>query len=90
MSPTDEMAAKPDAAGFGGEPDQQLRTILENLQRVGGAPGEEHHAPNRVPRPWQDAHPKRGNAQTRTPMTKDGSIKAWPGRLLESEWQRRG
>jgi hypothetical protein len=35
MSPTDEMAAKPDAAGFGGEPDQQLRTILENLQRVG-------------------------------------------------------
>ena len=35
MRPTDEMAAKPDAAGFGGEPDQQLRTILENLQRVG-------------------------------------------------------
>jgi hypothetical protein len=35
MSPTDEMAAKPDAAGFGGEPDQQLRTILENLQQVG-------------------------------------------------------
>jgi hypothetical protein len=35
MSPTDEMAAKPDAAGFGGEPDQQLRTILENLERVG-------------------------------------------------------
>ena len=35
MSPTDEMAAKPDAAGFGGEPDQQLRTILENLQLVG-------------------------------------------------------
>ena len=35
MSPTDVMAAKPDAAGFGGEPDQQLRTILENLQRVG-------------------------------------------------------
>src|SRR5260370_30300716 len=35
MSPTDEMAAKPDAAGFGGEPDQQFRTILENLQRVG-------------------------------------------------------
>jgi hypothetical protein len=35
MSPTDEMAAKPDAAGFGGEPDQQLRTILQNLQRVG-------------------------------------------------------
>ena len=28
------MAAKPDAAGFGGEPDQQLRTILENLERV--------------------------------------------------------
>jgi hypothetical protein len=42
MSPTDEMAAKPDAAGFGGEPDQQLRTILENLQRVGqGSPVEE-------------------------------------------------
>ena len=34
MSPADEMAAKPDAAGFGGEPDQQLRTILENLKRV--------------------------------------------------------
>ena len=28
------MAVKPDAAGFGGEPDQQLRTILENLERV--------------------------------------------------------
>jgi len=28
------MAAKPDAAGFGGEPDQQLRTILENLERA--------------------------------------------------------
>ena len=28
------MAAKPDAAGFGGEPDQQLRTILENLEPV--------------------------------------------------------
>jgi len=35
MSPADEEAAKPDAASFGGEPDQQLRTILENLQRVG-------------------------------------------------------
>ena len=34
MNPADEMAAKPDAAGFGGEPDQQLRTILENLERV--------------------------------------------------------
>ena len=29
MNPADEMAAKPDAAGFGGEPDQQLRTILD-------------------------------------------------------------
>ena len=28
------MAVKPDAAGFGGEPDQQLRTILENLERA--------------------------------------------------------
>ena len=35
MNPADEEAAKPDAASFGGEPDQQLRTILENLQRVG-------------------------------------------------------
>jgi len=34
MNPADEMAAKPDAAGFGGEPDQQLRTILENFERV--------------------------------------------------------
>jgi len=34
MNPADEMAAKPDAAGFGGEPDQQLRTILENLEPV--------------------------------------------------------
>jgi len=34
MNPADEMAAKPDAAGFGGEPDQQLRTILGNLERV--------------------------------------------------------
>ena len=34
MNPADEMAAKPDAAGFGGEPDQQLRTILENLGLV--------------------------------------------------------
>jgi len=34
MNPADEMAAKPDAAGFGGEPDQQLRTILENLERA--------------------------------------------------------
>jgi hypothetical protein len=34
MNPADEMAAKPGAAGFGGEPDQQLRTILENLEPV--------------------------------------------------------
>src|SRR5262249_2324933 len=34
MNPADEEAAKPDAAGFGGEPDQQLHTILENLGRV--------------------------------------------------------
>jgi len=34
MNPADERAAKPDAAGFGGEPDQQLRTILDNLARV--------------------------------------------------------
>jgi hypothetical protein len=34
MNPADEEAAKPDPAGFGGEPDQQLRTILDNLQRV--------------------------------------------------------
>jgi hypothetical protein len=34
MKPADEMAAKPDAAGFGEESDQQLRTILENLERV--------------------------------------------------------
>jgi hypothetical protein len=34
MNPADEEAAKPVAAGFGGEPDQQLRTILENLGRV--------------------------------------------------------
>src|SRR6516225_1519900 len=36
MHPADEDAAKPDAAGFGGEPDQQLRTLLENLGRVAG------------------------------------------------------
>jgi hypothetical protein len=35
MTPAEEEAAKPDATGFGGEPDQQLRTILENLKRVG-------------------------------------------------------
>jgi hypothetical protein len=34
MNPADEEAAKPVAAGFGGEPDQQLRTIFENLGRV--------------------------------------------------------
>jgi hypothetical protein len=34
MNPADEEAAKPVAAGFGGEPEQQLRTILENLGRV--------------------------------------------------------
>ena len=34
MNPADEEAAKPVAAGFGGEPDQQLRSILENLGRV--------------------------------------------------------
>ena len=34
MNPADEMAAKPDAAGFGGKPDQQLCTILENLERA--------------------------------------------------------
>ena len=53
MSPTDEMAAKPDAAGFGGEPDQQLRTILENLQRVGQrSPVEEDEPVER-----DDLHP---------------------------------
>jgi hypothetical protein len=34
MKPANEMAAKPDTADFGGEPDQQLRTILEDLERV--------------------------------------------------------
>ena len=31
MNPADEMAEKPVAAGFGGEPNQQLRTNFENL-----------------------------------------------------------
>jgi hypothetical protein len=35
MSPADEMAAKPDAAGSSEKSDQQLRGILENLERVG-------------------------------------------------------
>ena len=34
MKPANEMAAKPDAADFGGEPDQQLRTILGDLEPV--------------------------------------------------------
>ena len=41
MNPADEMAAKPDAAGFGGEPDKQLREAMYDRllaiekQRVG-------------------------------------------------------
>jgi hypothetical protein len=35
MNPADEMAAKPDAAGSVENSDQQLRALLENLQRVG-------------------------------------------------------
>ena len=31
MTPADEKAEKPVAAGFGGEPNQQLRTNFENL-----------------------------------------------------------
>jgi len=42
MSPADEMAGKPDAAGFGGEPDQQLRAILDNLGRI--APQDDLHS----------------------------------------------
>jgi hypothetical protein len=43
MNPADEMAAKPDAAGSVENSDQQLRALLENLQRVGRQPnpGEE-------------------------------------------------
>ena len=41
MSRADEEAAKPDAAGSGEQSDQQLRAILDNLQRVShqGNPG---------------------------------------------------
>src|SRR6516225_8563797 len=42
MNPADEMAGKPDAAGFGGEPDQQLRAILDNLGRI--APQDDLHS----------------------------------------------
>ena len=42
INPADEMAAKPDAAGFGGEPDQQLRAILDNLGRI--APQDDLHS----------------------------------------------
>jgi hypothetical protein len=43
MNPADEMGAKPDAAGSVENSDQQLRALLENLQRVGRQPnpGEE-------------------------------------------------
>jgi hypothetical protein len=41
MNPADEDAANPDAVGSGEKSDQQLRAILENLQRVGRQRNEE-------------------------------------------------
>ena len=35
MSPADEVAAKPNAAGSGEKSDEQLGAIPENLERVG-------------------------------------------------------
>ena len=44
MNHADEMAAKPDAAGSGEKPDQQLRAILENLQRVNPVEEDDLHS----------------------------------------------
>ena len=59
MNPADEMAAKPDAAGFGGEPDQQLRTILENLERVNPV-GEDEPVERDDLRPGLTSSPRPG------------------------------
>ena len=44
MNPADEMAAKPDAAGSVENSDQQLRALLENLQRINPVEQDDLHS----------------------------------------------